>query len=183
VTPSVRTANRPSAVLACLLTLLLAACSTILVETDHDSSVDFSRFRTWAWDPATAHEPAAMDALVRPAVERELAAKGLGRVDTDTPDLHVEYSLAVEGRHVQTRSEQSYAYSRGTYGGWGRGATEREWKYEEGSLTLLLSDGATGRVVWRGTAREVVDPQRTDAERKAVVDEAVGKLLRDFPPR
>ena len=43
-----------------------------------------------------------------------------------------------------------------------------------------MIDSASGKVVWRGQAKEVADPTYTDVARK--IDQAMDKLFEHFPP-
>ena len=45
-----------------------------------------------------------------------------------------------------------------------------------------MFDNDTKNMVWTGTATTDLDQNRKPQERQELVDEAVGKLLADFPP-
>ena len=53
-----------------------------------DETVDFSNFKTFAFDKEGARNP-FVNALIVSAVERELTSRGLTKVDVD-PDLKVK---------------------------------------------------------------------------------------------
>ena len=52
----------------------------------------------------------------------------------------------------------------------------------QGSLILQFVDRSQGKMVWRGTVMQKLDPEQKD---KALVlaEKAVDKLLKDFPPK
>ena len=45
-----------------------------------------------------------------------------------------------------------------------------------------MFDAATKNLVWTGTATAALDASRTPEERQQLVDDAVAKMMKDFPP-
>jgi hypothetical protein len=161
------------------------------VSTDFDPATDFAQYRSYTWkaqeeggDEARGVSP-LMDERIRAAVDRELAAKGLNRVE-ENGDLRVGY--AVVSAPSRVRSSPSAHFGVGSYGGSGGvsvgigvpigGAST----YEEGTLILDLVDARTEQLLWRGSVtRRIVprgDPEDTDRR----VAEVVQELLEKFPP-
>lgn len=70
----------------------------------HDKNVDFSNFKTFAFDKPGARNPYVHTMIVE-AIERELTSRGLTKVDTD-PDLRVVY-LAATGPNLQVANVPS----------------------------------------------------------------------------
>ena len=75
---------------------LLAGCSTLRVSTDYDPAAVFSGLNTYAWitnGNGTRGDPrlkdAQLDALVKDAVEAEMARRGLRKATTGEPDVLV----------------------------------------------------------------------------------------------
>ena len=65
----------------CFPVLLVSSALLPGVETGHDETVDFSKYRTYAWREGT---PAAMPEVqewVVTAVDRELQGKGLSKIE------------------------------------------------------------------------------------------------------
>jgi hypothetical protein len=56
------------------------------------------------------------------------------------------------------------------------------FQYEEGSLILDFVDPQTKQLIWRGSAKAEVDDVKTPEKREALIDEAVQKILKNFPP-
>jgi len=84
------------ALAAALLGLLAAPASAAAVQTDYEAGLDLSPYATYAWktDSIVAPGDAEVQAWIVAAVERELGARGLRRVDA-SPDLWVvTYDLA-----------------------------------------------------------------------------------------
>ena len=78
--------------IACLLiglALSLSACNEFKVQTDHDSTADFSAFKTFAFagladvNKGGIYDNSLMQKRVETAVGRELSAKGLRQVGLD----------------------------------------------------------------------------------------------------
>ena len=166
----------------------------IKYETQHDKTVDFSTMKTWNWDPSGTGEvklaltaqsdPERVKRLVDPvivaAVEKEMAAKGLRKV-AEKPDLFVTYWLiGTIGESSQQMGEFLPAVPE-----WGLpvfyGETQSLRTYPVGTLLLDLLKGKD--LVWRGEARSEVNLDKTPAERKQRIENAVHQLISKFPPK
>ncbi len=168
-----------------LLAAFVAGCATRpLVRTDHDPSVDFSKYRSYAWQ----QEPAISNPLVKQrmlaAIDAELAAKGWTRVEDGPADI------ALVG-NVATREKQTIEtfYGSPHWHGW---TWQQEWNgpgvypdtrittYRIGSFVLDMFDTATRRAVWRGSAEGSIpdSPRKVDE----AVQSAVTRMFEGFPP-
>ena len=168
--------------------LASAGCSSLSVSTDHDPEADFARLKTYDWHPGS--RPKDGDAVatltasrVERAVDETLKAKGYTRATSGAPDFHVASQTAV-GRRIEAVPSASVGVGYGGYG-WRRGfavGTSDVRTYDEGTLVLDVIDPRTKSLIWRGTAKAAVDPDRSPEEREARIREAVEKLLSRFPP-
>jgi len=165
-----------------LLALLAGGCgSTPHVTFDYDHDADFSSYRTYAW---VEPEKLPADSLIRrnivSEIDQQLAAKGLTKTDTN-PDLHV---LAVGGATDETvvdTDEYGYGYGPGWYyGGAPMNASTGIVRYTRGTLVVDLSDARTKKLVWRGTATDIMsqDPGVNTTKVLAGVDE----MFKRYPP-
>ena len=60
----------------------------------------------------------------------------------------------------------------------------RTLDYQVGTLQIDLIDGRDGKLVWRGSARQVLRNNAPNpAERAAAIRETVAKVLAQYPPR
>jgi hypothetical protein len=66
-------------------------------------------------------------------------------------------------------------------GGWG-GPQTYAYDYDEGTLLIDVADPATMQLLWRGSATGVVDPQASPEKRELRINDAVERMLADFPP-
>ena len=106
-----------------LATILLAGCSTLTVNTDHDPRVNFARYHTYAWAPFSnqGYTPSpSTAALIQETLDQDLGAKGYRQ--STNPDFLIAY-------HVTRRHKQSVTQvtqlgrpglgGYGLYGGYG----------------------------------------------------------------
>lgn len=56
------------------------------------------------------------------------------------------------------------------------------YEYEEGSLILDFVDPKTKNLIWRGSGKAQVDSAMTPESRDKLINEAVAKILKNFPP-
>jgi hypothetical protein len=175
------------------LLLVLAACQTTRLERDFDASRDFAAYRSWSWqEPAVQYVPAdprlhsdLTTQRVREAVAQELDQRGL-RPAQGNPDLKVQVWMLVEQRQDQVTT----VYGGGGYWGnpwgfWGAPgyAETSSYNYRVGTLQIDLFDGRDGKLVWRGSAEQVLPSRsRTPTERRLDIYETVTKVLSQYPP-
>jgi hypothetical protein len=173
--------------LALLAAALGCAGSQVNVQTEFDPKADPARYQTYAWiasPPGPEQAPAARNPLVRgwivQAVERELAAKGLRKVELDASP---SFLVAIHG-YARSRIEvQQYGYTYG-YGPYGFypapvGVMTDVREYKEGTLLVDFVDAGTKSLIWRGTATATLASQ-TPSQRE--VDVAVKEVLAAYPP-
>ncbi|UCC81790.1 MAG: DUF4136 domain-containing protein [Gemmatimonadota bacterium] len=160
-----------------VLALGAGACSTMEVNSEFPPEADFSGFETYAWRVRDEDRgrrriaPVAVRQLVT-SVDRELAAKGYRKVETD-PDFLVDFVVASRDRVGETVviTDERIGYPSG-----------RSEVYVEraGALILMIGEPGSDRVLWRGWATDVVDPDIEKIVKK--VEEAATKILALFPP-
>lgn len=183
---------RPAALVAIGFSLLLgvtgcATSSRVGVTSDFDHSVNFRAYKTWAWYPQQAVDaeggPAKgyesfLDQRLQAAVERELSAKGLTRVDKN-PDLFVAYSAKVEEKQQVSPYYNGLGYPYYGYGYYGRGAYTPVTQYKAGTVIIDFVDAKRKELAWRGTGQAQVDNQSISEEE---VHRIVNGILGNYPP-
>jgi hypothetical protein len=176
-----------SLALASLLAAL-PACSTLQVRAESSERADFARYRAWAWRPEASvgsEEPRVRDpatsALVRRAIERELASHGLKRVEREAgPDFLVDYFGWSRERTDVKQSGTGLRGSGYTYDpGASSPAVTEVRTLRDGTLMVDFFDARTGERTWRGTANDSV----VAGASPGAVEAAVTALLAQFPPR
>ena len=170
-----------------LLVLVAAApAQAFRTNTDHDSTVDFSRYQTFAWRAESgaraerlAEHPLAVK-RVRGAVELELATKGWRRVHPTEADVFLELDGVVEERvHVHVDHDLHRRYHRPHFHD-----SHDVWvsRYREGTCTVDIFDAGTGELVWRGWVKGVVKEAAKPEKRKRRIQKGVHQLFKKFPP-
>ncbi len=181
--------TRPVALAALSFGLLLGAggCASsarVGVSNDFDHSVNFRAYKTWSWYPQQGQDteggPARgyesfLDQRIRAAVEREMTAKGLTKVDK-SPDIFVAYSAKVENKQ---RINNVGPYSPWGYGYYGRGMAPVS-EYKAGTVILDIVDAKRKELAWRGTGVAQLD-QNTINE--AETFRIVNSILGTYPPQ
>ncbi len=180
--------------------ILLLACSLLglavvssctsgpTIRSNMDESVDFHRFRTFAFlDPLGTDRDGYQTLISQQLVsstERELLARGLTRTDTN-PDLLINFRVNLDQRLRVTQSPVTPASSvsrnrRGFYNTWpGYQQTEIR-QYQQGTVGIDVVDAARMQLVWEGLAIDRVT-QSTTNNLGPVLNDAVVAIFRDFP--
>lgn len=163
--------------------LLAAGCSGISTTTDYDPAVDFSAFSTFDWISSEGQIDNITSSRVRQSVNAALAAKGFSQ-SSDNPDVAVSYQVTTDQRRSFNTVNAGWG---GGYrwGGWGMGmgsSTTTEQVWSEGTLIIGIFDTGTKNLVWTGSATTDLDPSRSPQQRQELIDNAVNRMMRDFPP-
>ncbi len=168
------------------LTILTGACSTIRsISYDYNRAVDFSELRTYDWIPIPAEmqeKEGLMQERIKKAVNFRLEAKGF-RLTRGESDFLVATNFGrVEKLKVYDWGYPYYGrYRRYDYGPYS-GSRLSSFYYREGALPLDFIDTASKEVIWKGVATVYLDKDQTPEKIDDIVNEAVEKILENFPP-
>jgi hypothetical protein len=164
------------------LVLALLACSLTPaqdVTTNSMPGTNFAKYHTYKWvavEGAT-YPNQIMDAQIKQSIDSQLTAKGLTKSDSDKADLLVGYQTSLD------QEKQWNAYGTGGVR-WGGGmATAQQSTITIGTLVLDMYDPATKQLVWTGRATKTLDPGAKEEKRQKNLDNAMKKLLKNFPPK
>lgn len=173
--------------------LLVLGCATIEVSQDFDENASFAGLNTFAWQSENQAKTGdirvdnpLLDARIRAAVERNLAAKGFRKSPAGAVDFTVSYVFQIRRSIGSDRVRTGVGIGFGSGGSFGsvgvsRGSGVSE--HEEGMLVIDLNAADGDNLLWRGTGIRRLsrrsDPDKITAE----VDETVGKILAQFPPQ
>ena len=160
--------------------MLLAGGSTPAqdVSTNVMPGTDFSKYHTYKWVLITgATTPnQIVDAQIKSSIDSQLAAKGLTKTDDDKADLFIGYQVSID------QEKQWNAYGTGGLR-WGGGmGTATSSIISIGTLVLDMYDPATKQLVWTGRATKTLDPGNNQEKRQKNLNNAMAKLLKNFPP-
>ena len=173
---------------AAAITLSLAGCSGMTIQSDYNPQADFSRYSTYAWLPAPQTgdprvDNAILEGRIKTAVDRTLAEKGYRQVAADQATFWVGYHLSVQGQMDVTTVNSYYGYGWGPwYYGPGYSQNTQVRYYDQGTLLIDIVDAQARELVWRGSAEAEVRTDMTQEQRQQRVNEAVSRILQRFPP-
>ena len=149
-----------------------------------DENVDFSTFKTFAFDKDGARNP-FVNTLIKEAIERELTSRGLTKVTSD-PDMKVAY-LAATVPNLQVQNVPFYHVVNPAYSGMVGSATMNMWDVTTGTLVIDLWDRKADKVIFRGTITEVLQRAPSadlqgDAKTVAKpINKGVAKIFKKYP--
>ncbi len=163
---------------ACLFALTVSCSSVYDVGYDYDKQTNFAGLKTYDWLPVP--KEVKVDTLVqgriKNAVNSELEAKGL-KMTSDEPDFLIAMHAGTEKKVGYSPDSRGYGYGRHWHG-----HRYHRYEYEEGTLVLDFVDPASKELIWRGTAKVFVDSKMAPEKIDKLVNEAVQKTLKNFPP-
>ena len=185
--------------LAFIITIFISGCSSLSLSTDYDKTVDFSTFKTYRWHADNKHNEASikflnpiMDQRIRSTIDQQLQSQGYTKVNTDTVDFLINYSVVIQERaDIRTYNNYNgmypgYAYRAGYgyYGGVGYGSSETQvTHYNQGTLIIDIISPETDQLMWRGAADGRL-PSTADREKSdTLAQQYVTKILSEFPPK
>jgi hypothetical protein len=175
-----------------VVVLFLSSCSTVEVVQNHDTTVDFSTMKTYAWfdvnEPLSGNvrvDKSDVKQYVRKAVEKVLMAKGYIKGAEVEADFLVTWLGAVEKKVTAKNIDHFYR----PYGyaalqqdpRWKKENTPTPNEFPEGALILDFLDPASQKLVWRGVGKEKVGKAKTPEEVERVISRIVVQILSTFP--
>ena len=184
--------HTPARVLRCFAALLLTliwglAAQAQKIHVNYDKNLNFSNFKTYAWAPQSAVAHPMLAADIVGAIDDELTARGLRKVDTN-PDLVVQVYSSIDTDSTFYSNDPLYMGSGGVppfdpsmtgpafVGDWGNTTVT----LHKGDLVVDLIQASAKKLVWRGMAIENVsshDPEKLMTE----VNNAISKMLKEYP--
>lgn len=168
----------------------LAACAATApdIRTDYDRSVDFGRYRSFGFVPEPTENRAGYETLagkyIRAAVSRQMEQRGY--IQSDNPDLLVNYSMKLEAKQSATpytTLRPYYGYRSNRYRTWAGYQWETDTitsDYTEGTLNIDIVDRQQKQLVWEGVAVGTVSREEQE-NREAAITTAVGRIFAKYP--
>lgn len=175
---------------------LLASCAPA-AHVEKDDTVDFSRYKTFAWvekDKATkknakTDQSGLTENKIRDAVSKELEKSGW-REAKKNPDILLSYDVLVE-RSIRQQNDPLYTRSfvRTFYNPYSRrffnvyypsrfvGFDSYNVPTKEGTITVTMTDAATEKTVWQGWSTSDVESGRMTSKE---IQNSVKAIFRKF---
>jgi hypothetical protein len=174
---SVRKLSCGATALAALLAAL-AGCSTLKVNVGWDHSVDFAKYRTWAWkDDGSIRDPVWLR-RVQSVLEDELQKKGLTRSDANADVWVFVHARLSSQTHVVSYSP-AWGYG---WGYWAGPSVTEVYEIPVGTLLIDLVDPARKQIVWRGSAKDTIRAGKENEEREQRLVEVLDQMFAGYPP-
>jgi hypothetical protein len=175
-----------AAALAILFVPTLAAAQK--TSYDYDKTADFASFKTYALKDGTKVGDQLIDDRIAAAIDAELAAKGLSKVEAN-PDVFVVYHVAFDKQKDISTYSSGYGGGYGPYGwgwggGWAGGTTNTQVRdILVGTLVIDMADAKKAQVAWRGMGVKEVQTQAKPERRDKSINDAVKKIFKNYPPK
>lgn len=178
--------SRPLQALALVLFVSLGAQGQKIHVNKYDRNADFSKFKTFSWEPhcAVAHPLLAADVVG--AIEDQLTQKGLKKAASN-PDLIIQVYGSIDQDSTFYSNDPLYNASGGIppfdpnfsgpalAGTWGNTTVT----VHKGELVVDLIDASAKKLVWRGMAQQNLStkPEKLESQ----VQDAVVKMFKQYP--
>jgi hypothetical protein len=158
------------------MTVLFAATAAFPreISTDFDHHADFGRFKTYSWSKVDTPN-SLWDERLKEAIDQQLSAKGWTQVPTGG-----DVSVVAVGTTRERETLQTFYTGMGWHWrGFGDAITEVQ-PYKVGTLVVDMFDTSTQKLIWRGTASDVL-ASKPDKNIKEL-EKDVHKMFEHFPP-
>jgi uncharacterized protein DUF4136 len=170
--------------------LVLAPAMVIAQKTSHDfdKTANFAGFKTYAFKDGTKVGQPLIDDRIVAALEKELATKGLTKSEAN-PDVIVVYHVAFDKEKDISTYSSGYGGGYGPYGyGWGGGwgsttSTTQVRDILVGTMVIDIADAKKNQIAWRGMGVKEVNTTASPEKRDKSINEAVKKILKNYPPK
>jgi Domain of unknown function (DUF4136) len=158
--------------------LFAATLAFAAVQSDYDHHADFSRYHTYSWIGVKAGNSLWQDRIMS-AVDSQLAAKGWTRVNSGGDAAVSAFGKLTEQDNMQTFYDGFPGWGWRGWGGMGTATTEVV-PQRVGNLNVDIFDGATKKLIWRGTSSDTLSSKPEKNDKK--LDHAVSEMFDHFPP-
>jgi hypothetical protein len=177
------------------IVLILVLCSAAgafaqKIKFGYDKSADFSKYKSYTWaDSGVPPARPLLYAAVVGSIDQELQAKGLASLKQDG-DLTLILAGGIDmgistgaGRPILPNDYGTPPAMDATMWTGAEGPANSMGSYiPQGTLLLSLVDRARNKVVWSGSIKGTLDPEKKDKS-LAAIGKAITKLLNHYPPK
>lgn len=150
------------------------------VNVDFDENADFAKYQTYTWGEGTNLPNPLQHQRMVSAVESELSAQGIVKVESN-PDMFASYHGSATERVTYHTDSFGYGYGgRGWSGVGGGSLTTHAYTSVKGTIVLDMWDAETQRPVRRGAATDTLSDRLEKHTRK--IHKAAEKPFKKYPP-
>lgn len=165
--------------------ILLAGCSSVKTSYDFDSTVDFSKFKTYDFTEDAKNFPIQeLDRTrVLAAIEKEMTAKGFTK--SSTPDVLIDLQVKLEQKQTATTTNTGGygAYRYGWGGGYGGTSHTTVENYVDGTLFVNMIEKSTEKMVWQGRGTKTLAEHPTPEKKQQNINYAMQQIFMKYPPK
>ncbi len=174
--------KRIALIAAALLLAFVGSAAAQDVTYNAMPGTDFAKYKTYKWVriEGASYPDDITDQQIKTAVDKQLAGKGLTKIEEDKADLYIGYQIAID----KEKQWNAYGMGGGWYGPrWGGGmGTATSSTIHIGTLGLDIYDSAAKQLIWRGGASKTIDAGAKPEKREKNLNKAMEKLLKNYPP-
>jgi Domain of unknown function (DUF4136) len=176
--------------LAAALSLTLAGCATLKIDTEYVEGADFKKYRSFSFltlQPGPEQAPVIRDAQVRERIRFFVARELLKRGFVQAPEgVLPDFFIAMHGWSGDQIAIDQYGYGYGAGFGYPAGGAVmvstapavQARSYRSGTLILDFVDATSREMFWRGTGSDSVSPEQGPA----ALEEAIVTIIDAYPP-
>ena len=170
----------------CLISLLIviSGCAPISVTSSHNSTVDFSNLKTYAWgrnilkidedgriiNKHSDKVESMANRNIQPITDSIFSNKGFKLAESNPPDFIVSYVAHGRVQSTLPRDARMVTYE--------NNKQIKLGSFLMGSLAFTIRDGEQKKIIWRGMAETPVTGSGEDSDR---LKKVIMKILKDFP--
>jgi hypothetical protein len=169
--------------LAIGLLFLLVSCGSVSVNSDYDKTVDFSKFKTYAYHK-TAIDKADISDLdkkrILRSIDEAMLAKGFTK--SESPDLLLSIFTKAHEEVSVNQFNSNFGYGWGF--GWnpfGFGLQTSVSRQTQGTLYIDVVDAVKKEMIWQGSGDGYLTQNVQKKDER--IKEFVTKILEQYPPK
>lgn len=158
------------------------------IKADHDKTIDFSRYKTYAWGENLEPHRGGANIFISGAINYELHARGLNEQDVDHADLIVRYQAAGDSDlNFSAAPDPTYALVGGTplpgTTVWTSGfQMPSSGRYvRKGTLIIDIFDKRRHKLIWSVSATDTLHEKSTKAIKQ--IGDIVEAMFTRYPGR
>ena len=165
-----------------LISLLLSnSCHTTEVNSDYDSKINFSSYKTFSvclddFQINSYKHPEynseKMKNQLKNAIESEM--QKYYKVDDASPELHVGLNVKIEDKKLTYRS----CDSKSVYHEWPE-CRLKTYEYTEGTLLIFVADVSKNQLIWQASITGITSNDLIENEK--LINRLVQNLFQKFP--
>lgn len=169
-------------ILPFILIFLLAACSSVSVNSDYDKNTTFDSYKTYAFNKTGIDKVEISDLdkkRILRSIDEVMVSKGITK--SENPDLLVNFFTKEREQVDVNQFNMGWGY------GWGwnpwmwGGSNTSVNRYTEGTLTIDIIDAKKKELIWQGIGEGVLTKNTEKKDQN--IKEFVTKILELYPPQ